>query len=59
MQALYVKQKVARNASLRKKLVQGFKKSQKVLSEKLKPKRLSMAVVPIGVRQVLNTALKQ
>ena len=62
VQELYVrnmKQKVARNASLKKKLVQGFKKRQQVLSEKLKPKRLSMAVVSIGVRRVLNTALKR
>ena len=59
VQELYVKnmkQKVAHNASLRKK---GFKKSQPALSEKLKPKRLSMAVVSIGVRRVLNTALKK
>ena len=33
--------------------------SQPALSEKLKPKRLSMAVVSIGVRRALNTALKR
>ena len=48
VQELYVKnmkQKVAHKASLRKKLVQGFKNSQPALSDKLKRNRLSMAVV--------------
>ena len=43
------KQKVVHNASIRKRLVQGFKKSQPVISEKLQRNRLLMAVVSIGV----------
>ena len=41
MQELYVKnmkQNIARNGALGKKLVEGFKKSEPVLADKLKPK---------------------
>ena len=55
---LYVKnmkQNLARNGALWKKLVESFKKP--VLADKLKPKRLTRAVASIAVRRVLNTGL--
>ena len=44
-----MKQKVVHHASIRKRLVQGLKKSHPVISEKLQRNRLLMAVVSIGV----------
>ena len=60
VQELYVKnmkQNIARNGALGKKLVKGFRKGEPVFADKLKPKRLTRVVASIAVRRVLNTAL--
>ena len=52
-----IKQNIAHNGALRKKLVEGFNKSEPVLVDKLNPKRLTRAVASIAVHRILNTAL--